>query len=155
MQITTIEIVLGVILLATIAFSIYSFLKLKKISDNFSHIIKNVDGKNLEEILKEQFNQLDQNSEYLLKVKKELDDFKEFTKSYVQKMGFKRYNPFHETGGNQSFILVLLDRNNNGMILSSLHQRDMTRVYGKSVMEGQSEQKLSKEEEELLKQTIG
>jgi hypothetical protein len=154
MQITTIEIVLSTILLVTIAFSIYSFLKLKKISDSFSHIIKDVDGKNLEEILKEQFDQLEQNSKYLLKVKKELDDFKEFTQRHVQKMGFKRYNPFHETGGDQSFILILLDRNNNGLILSSLHQRDLTRVYGKAVSEGQSEQKLSKEEEELLKQTM-
>ena len=49
-----------------------------------------------------------------------------------QRVGLVRYNPFEETGGNQSFALALLDAEGNGWVLSSLHARQGTRVYAKS-----------------------
>ena len=72
----------------------------------------------------------------------------------VQKVGFLRFNPFHDTGGDNSFILVLLDRNNNGVLLSSLYIREGMRFYGKSVREGKSQQPISEEEKTVLDQTI-
>ena len=44
-----------------------------------------------------------------------------------------RYNPFEETGGNQSFALALLDAEGDGWVLSSLHARSGTRVYAKAI----------------------
>ena len=49
-----------------------------------------------------------------------------------QRVGLVRYNPFEETGGNQSFALALLDAEGNGWVLSSLHARSGTRVYAKA-----------------------
>lgn len=76
------------------------------------------------------------------------------SKISVQKTGFKRYNPFSETGGDQSFTLCLLDRENNGVIISSLYLREGVRVYGKRVENGKAKQPLSEEEKEVLVQTI-
>lgn len=56
--------------------------------------------------------------------------------AHVQKVGLVRFNPFAETGGNQSFCLALLDGDDNGLIISSLHSRDSTRVYAKPVKKG-------------------
>ena len=68
----------------------------------------------------------------------------------VQKVGMIRFNPFGETGGNQSFALAMLDNYNSGVIILSLYSRDGVRIYAKPVKEGKSEYQLSKEEEESL-----
>ena len=41
----------------------------------------------------------------------------------VPAVGLVRFNPFEETGGNQSFALALLDADGDGWVLSSLHAR--------------------------------
>lgn len=68
-----------------------------------------------------------------------------------QRLGLVRYNPFEDTGGNQSFALALLDRFGDGFIVSSLHTRTATRVYGKAIAKGKAEAALSDEEAEALK----
>jgi hypothetical protein len=69
-----------------------------------------------------------------------------------QRLGLVRYNPFEETGGNQSFALALLDAAGDGWILSSLHARAGTRVYAKAIKGGRSDAGLSAEEIEALAQ---
>jgi hypothetical protein len=68
-----------------------------------------------------------------------------------QRLGLVRYNPFEDTGGNQSFALALLDQHGDGFIVSSLHTRTATRVYGKAIVAGKAEAALSDEEAEALR----
>lgn len=68
----------------------------------------------------------------------------------MQKSGFHRYNPFEDTGGNQSFSICLLDAHNNGFIISSLHGREGTRMYAKEIKNSQPIQTLSDEENLVL-----
>ncbi len=91
----------------------------------------------------------------------DLDDFRDTLrdtnkalKTYIQKIGFIRYNPFGNTGGDQSFCLCLLDQQDNGILLTSLHARDQTRIYTKEIKNGHPKDKnpLSKEESECIKQ---
>jgi hypothetical protein len=72
----------------------------------------------------------------------------------VQYIGLVRYNPFHETGGDQSFALALLDRFGNGVVVSSLHTRTATRFYAKPVKRGASPLSLSDEEAQAIKQAM-
>jgi hypothetical protein len=69
----------------------------------------------------------------------------------LQRVGLVRYNPFEDTGSNQSFALVLLDEDGDGVVLSSLHSRQTTRVYVKPVSGGRSEGALSAEETEAFR----
>lgn len=83
------------------------------------------------------------------KVSKPLD----FVRPY--KINLTRFNPFDELGGDQSFILCLLDNANSGVIITSLHNRDSTRVYAKAIKNGESDNlALSKEETKALIKTI-
>jgi hypothetical protein len=68
-----------------------------------------------------------------------------------QRVGLVRFNPFEDTGGNQSFAVALLDATGDGFVLSSLHARTGTRVYAKTVADGRAESALSAEEQEALK----
>ena len=67
------------------------------------------------------------------------------------RVGLVRFNPFEDTGGNQSFALAMLDGRGDGFVVSSLHARAGTRVYAKAIAAGASEAALSDEESEALR----
>ncbi len=73
----------------------------------------------------------------------------------IHKVGFLRYNPFGDTGGDNSFALALLDRRNNGVIITSLYMRDGMRVYAKKVEKGAASHSLSQEEKKVLASALG
>lgn len=76
-------------------------------------------------------------------------------KLHLQKVGFIRFNPFTDTGGNQSFVVSLLDENGTGVVISSLHSRENTRIYAKAIEKGQcQDQVLSKEERQVIKDSL-
>lgn len=72
----------------------------------------------------------------------------------VQRVGLVRFNPFEETGGNQSFALAMTDANGDGLVISSLHARAGTRLYAKAVVAGRSDAALSAEEAEALRMAL-
>ncbi|MGA3056844.1 MAG: DUF4446 family protein [Candidatus Limnocylindrales bacterium] len=69
---------------------------------------------------------------------------------HFARLGLVRFNPFPDTGGNQSFALALLDESESGFVVSSLHSRTATRIYAKAVMTGKAETSLSAEETEAM-----
>lgn len=69
-----------------------------------------------------------------------------------QRVGLVRFNPFEDTGGNQSFTLALLDAAGDGWVLSSLHARTGTRVYAKAIKGGRGDAELSAEESAAIAQ---
>jgi hypothetical protein len=70
----------------------------------------------------------------------------------VQKIGIVRFNPFGDNGGNFSFSIALLDANKSGLILTSMHGREQSRVYCKRLEYGKSETQLTTEETQALEQ---
>jgi hypothetical protein len=61
------------------------------------------------------------------------------TERAFQRIGFVRFNPFEDTGSNQSFVLALLDGRDDGVVISSLHTRAATRLYARTLSGGRSE----------------
>lgn len=79
-------------------------------------------------------------------------DLGELKKPGQLKIGLVRFNPFSETGGNQSFCLALLDGEDSGLVISSLHTRQTTRIYAKPVKKGKGDgYELSAEEKQAIK----
>jgi len=77
------------------------------------------------------------------------------SENYVQKLGIVRYNPYNDTGGDQSFAIALLDAKGSGVVISSLHNRSGTRVYSKSVAGGEEDtHPFSEEEREAIKRAL-
>jgi hypothetical protein len=75
-------------------------------------------------------------------------------KGSIQRIGLVRFNPFQETGGDQSFAVALLDGRGDGVVLSSLHSRAMTRFYAKPIKAGASAVSLSDEESQAVRQAL-
>ena len=72
----------------------------------------------------------------------------------IQKIGVVRFNPFNDIGGDQSFIIALLDDKNTGFLISSLFVKEGSRVYAKAVRQGKSDHTLLKEETEAIEKAI-
>lgn len=68
----------------------------------------------------------------------------------LQHMGVVRFNPFPDTGGNQSFAIALVDGHGNGVVISSLHAREGTRVYAKPLKNWESDYALTEEEKQAI-----
>jgi hypothetical protein len=90
---------------------------------------------------------------YAKKIEIEMAKISKKMQKSIQKIGFVRYNPFgkNDTGGNQSFSIALLDKDDSGFVITSMHAREGTRVYAKSVSDGKSTNTLSDEETEAIK----
>ena len=74
---------------------------------------------------------------------------------HIQKVELLGYNPYNDTGGDQSFTVCLLDSFGTGMVITSLHARSGTRVFGKEIVLGKSSKyQLSQEEELVIKKAM-
>lgn len=72
----------------------------------------------------------------------------------AQKISIVRFNPFGDTGGDQSFSLAVLDSAKSGYVLTCIHGRDNTRTYIKPIDHGASKYTLSKEEKQAIEQAV-
>ena len=111
-------------------------------------------GKNasdLEGVLFEEIKRLKKSEVEIKKLIKSSKILEKMANQSIQKVKVVRFNPFKETGGDQSFAIALLDSHNNGLVISSLYSREGTRIYSKPIETGQSKYPLSKEEIEALK----
>ena len=66
-----------------------------------------------------------------------------------------KYNAFKGMGGNLSFAIALLDVNNTGFILNSVHSREGCYLYIKMIEKGETDILLGSEEKEALEQALG
>ena len=142
-----IEIVILIVLgiwISVVSFVLYIYINL------FKRLTKGTKEGNLKTVLESVL-------ESQVKTKEELEKLKVFVKKLekqttfsIQKLGLVRFNPFDDLGGDHSFTLAVLDGRQNGIIITSLHSRERTRIYMKRVKNGKSEHELSKEEKESL-----
>lgn len=118
----------------------------------FWRLMRGVRGDSLEQLLIEHLKHLTGSMEEIAKVKEAYTYLEAMTTRSIQKVGLVRFNPFSDTGSDQSFALALLDLYDNGVVVSSIHGRQGTRIYAKPVRGGESGNHLSAEELEAISQ---
>ena len=92
---------------------------------------------------------------FVIYKRKSISKENQLPKSDNLKINVTRFNPFNDLGGDQSFILTILDQSNTGVVITSLHNRDITRIYAKAVKDGEGDNiTLSKEEKSAIVKTI-
>ena len=102
-------------------------------------------------IQKDAFKRIDALEKNVQELKDEFKEFKQGMRKAITRVGVVRFNPFRETGSDQSFVIALLDQDNNGVVVTSHYLKEYNRVYSKPITAGKSEYSLSKEEEEAIK----
>lgn len=123
-----------------------------KLYQHYTFLIRGVDRKTLPAILEAVVRETNMSKKALAELTKRCDTIEKESRFHIQKIGLLRFNPFKDTGGDQSFILALLDATDTGIIISGLYSRSGTRWYAKKILKGKgSEHELSDDEKKALK----
>ncbi len=117
---------------------IFLWMQNRRLNQKLSAFFSGKNAQDLEKVLLDQLKEireLDGEIQELFEISNRL---RELGMKSLHKTSVLRFNPFKEVGGNQSFCVVLLDGKNSGLVISSLHTRESTRVYAKPVVAGQA-----------------
>lgn len=118
-------------------------LKIKKLTKGGS-----VDD--LESAIIKNFSEVSELNNEVNKINTTLKDMNKKSEGYIQNVGLVRFNPFSDAGSNQSFASAFLDKNNNGIVISTLYSRDRVGVYAKPINDGKSSYELTDEEKKAI-----
>ena len=144
----------GIIILVLIAINAFLLTYFYRTNQKIDKLLENGKIKEFKEIF---LSQKDKNSDLEEQIKDaflKIKNLEGICETTVRKLGVVRYNPFNNMGGNQSFVIAMLDNKNTGFIVSSLFAEDGSRVYAKTVKQGKSDYVLSKEETEAINKAI-
>lgn len=144
---------LNLILFGVIFFwLIFSTIIFYNLYSHYQKLTKGITKKDLKSILEDLLKKFEKESVRVDELIKETQKIQSENGYNIQKMGLVRFNPFSETGGNQSFSLALLDGEDSGLVITSLHSREMTRIYAKPVKKQKADGfELSAEEKQAIK----
>jgi len=135
-----------------LVFTLIVYLSLRRVIKHYNSLTNGVEPKNLIKALEGIQKTLSEHERGSIVTRKELSALEEKVKTHLQTLTLKRFNPFSDTGGDQSFLLAILDGNKDGIVITSLHSRENTRFYVKSVKGGVGlEHPLSSDEQKIIK----
>lgn len=136
-------------IIAIIALSKYS-----KLSKKYKRFMGGNDAKALESYITELIDLNQENVEKIAENSAKIENLYKKQRYNFQKIGINKYDAFQEMGGNLSFALALLDENDNGFIINSVHNIQSSYCYAKEVKNGTCSINLSKDEEVALNKAL-
>lgn len=128
--------------------------KLKKLEEKYETFMRGSDAQSLEATILEKFDDIDELKEQNELKTQLIKKIQENFQVVYQKIGIVKYDAFQEMGGNISFVLVLLNKENTGFMLNAMHSRDGCYTYMKEIIKGESFIELAEEEKQALEQAI-
>jgi len=119
---------------------------------HYQKLTEGIEKKHLQAVLEKILKDLGEKEKQIEELLKQVEKLEKENLYNIQKIGLVRFNPFAEVGGDQSFSLAILDGENSGLVISSLHSREVTRIYAKPVKKGKAVgYQLSTEEIQAIK----
>lgn len=152
-----IGIVLMILIVLMIVFTILiicMIVKVNRLSRKLGSFMNGRDGISLEKNLFALYEDNKIFKEHMIKYKKDIQNLYKKHEKAFQKMGLVKYDAFQQMGGQLSFSLALLDENNDGFIINSVHSTDGCYSYTKRISRGECKLALGKEEEEALSRAM-
>lgn len=122
----------------------------QRLLGRYQHFMTGASGESLEAALSDHVARIHETADRVAEVEKLARRLEKSGYFSFQHLGVVRYNPFRDTGSDQSFAIALVDGHGNGVVLSSLHGRDVTRVYAKPLTKWESIHALTDEEKQAI-----
>lgn len=146
-------IAMSVLVLLLIVLLIVQTVKMSKLKKRLDKFLVGKEGTSLEQDIVG----IVEDNKFLKKItesnEKNIRQLYKRLESVYQKMGLVKYDAFSQMGGQISFCLALLDENDNGFLLNSVHSTEGCYFYTKEIRSGECSNAniiLSKEETEAL-----
>ncbi len=147
-----------ILLIFIVVLFIIIILQMKKLNRLQKRINKFMTGKDAKSLEKDIVGLYEDNKFLKINVDKNKKDIRTLYKNMehaFQKIGLIKYDAFQQMGGKLSFSLALLDENNNGFILNSVHSTEGCYTYTKEIKNGECAISLGEEEQQALDMAIG
>lgn len=123
-----------------------------QLSSHYDRLTHGISTKTLKSILEDLLTNVSHTQKGIAELNIRYDTIEKDSHFHIQKIGLLRFNPFKDTGGDQSFILTLLDATETGVVISGLYSRSGMRWYAKRVINGKGvDHDLSEEEKKAIK----
>ena len=151
---TQTELILIVIIVIFSVLSISSLVQIYGLKKQIKSVLELSSDRDLNLALEEIISSNKNINQQQKQIKQLYSEVKNISERSLQKTALLRFNPFSDTGGDQSFALCMLDHTNSGVIITAIHSRENTRVYTKEINNGSSQLSLSKEENRVLSKII-
>lgn len=129
-------------------------IKLSKIKNKLSDFTNGKNGISIEEVLLQNKKDIANIKEFQYDISKNIDIINNNLKRTYEKISIYRYDAFDGLTGKLSSVLTMLNKENSGFIINTIYNRDGCYVYVKEVINGKTEQTLSKEEKISLDNSI-
>jgi len=142
---------IGTMLFVLGFFNVWLYFKINEILNKNKKLFGEVKNGDVIQILNSTLKEIDIINSKIDNLEHNLSETDIITRQSFHKFGFKRFNPFNDTGGDQSFSLSMLDNKNSGFVLTSIHGREGNRVYAKPIDQADSAYNLADEEKEVIK----
>lgn len=143
---------MAILLVAVLATTVILLVKVGSLTKKYNAFMKGSDGHTLESTILNRFKDIDILKEESKYTSEKLNIACETLITAYQKIGIVKYDTFKEMGGKLSFSLCLLDDENNGFILTSMHTREGCYTYVKEIIKGESFVVLAAEERRALEE---
>lgn len=150
-----IVLVLAVIILILLILNIVNMCSISKLKRKYSKFMQGKNAKSLESEIVALFDDNKFIKNAVDKNKKDISTLYHKLESTFQKIGIIKYDAFNQMGGKLSFCLALLDENNNGFILNSVHSTEGCYSYTKVIENGECKISLGDEELNALNIAMG
>jgi len=154
-DLTWVTLLLLVAVLAAIGVLIWLIIRMRQLERHYRALTAGTDGGSLEEVLEDHVRQVREATGRIQELDMVVMRVERSSRSHLQRVGFLRFNPFRDTGGDQSFALALTDEGGNGVVISSLHSREVTRVYAKPLAAWETSYQLTEEEQQVILRARG
>lgn len=145
---------LGVLFVITCIVLIVTLCKLKSLRRRVDALTRGKDAESMEDTILRFFDNIKELEDAEQKMHRDIKEIKDNLKITYQKTGLVKYDAFREMSGALSYSLALLDKENNGVLISSMYSREGCYSYAKEIVKGESKLNLSEEEAEALKQAV-
>lgn len=131
------------------------FIRMSKLNKKYKKFMAGASGENLESQILSRFAAIDKLEAETKNINQNIEKIKENLLLTYQKIGVVKYDAFKEMGGKLSFVLVLLNKENTGFLLNSVHSsREGCYTYLKEIIKGESFLELSEDEKKALSQAV-
>ena len=120
--------------------------KIKKLKLKYNKFMNGLSDVNIEEVLGDCLEKVNGIIKKNKDIEYQLNTIEGSMYYCVQKVGVVRYNAFDNVGSDLSFSIALLDKNDDGLVISNLYTRDSSSTYAKPVQSSKSKYALSAEE---------
>jgi len=148
------DIILITITSLFLIWNIFLEARLRKENKRINIFFKGKKAEDLGEVIAQILRKQKDSEKDINKILEKIEKLESIAIRSIQKIGVIRFNPFEGVGGNQSFSLAILDQKDDGIVISSYHSKENTRIYAKPIKQGESQFPLTEEEEKAIKKAI-